>query len=218
MKDKRLPRGALIRMALEAAAIVFAVLLALWVDQMVKAREERALARSVLEDFQAEITDNREVVARRAAYHLESLGVLDSLLAAERAGQNVDLTRPPLRRGFGFEPIMDTMWETAALTDVLSLLDFSTVSPIARVYQTQRTIADIERILLGGVIRPETFSGGDAMPTLFFARAILGDLTNIERDLDGFYGEALDTIAAELGGDLPIAESSDSISARSGPE
>lgn len=198
MSEKKMG-GTILKGLIEIVAIVFGVLLALWVDQAAQAREDRAQAREVLGDFRAQILQNREIVVRRAEYHERALGVLDSLLVVARSGGEVDLSRPPLERGFGFEPIADTVWETASVTDALTLLDFATVRPIGRAYQTQEVIEEFERILLAGVVRPETFAGGDPAPTLFFMRVVLGDMASVESSLQGLYDEALESIRTVLG-------------------
>ena len=155
---RRLPIG---RLLLESFLIVFAVLLALAVDEWRETRRQRALVRAVLESVRIELDRNRQILEARLPYH-ESLRQ-----GFETAGERffveegdrfrlADPDRIPGRadigmkgeRGLALSPdLADTAWRTASSSGVLTSLDYDMFYGLSVAYTTLGELRRTEEAL-----------------------------------------------------------------------
>lgn len=120
--------------ALEASMIVFAVIIALTVDQYWESREEVGLAETAIESIRQEILRNQEQLADNRDGNRESARATQAQLRAIRNG---DLNAPTPDVDYSFSLVGDDAWETARVTRAIHFMDFALVTQISQVYRIQ---------------------------------------------------------------------------------
>lgn len=141
---RNLLRARGLELILEAIFIVFAVLVALAVDEWNEGREFREQAEIARTAVISELEGNREELEQSAPTVQAMLdGVTDVVLRLQ-AGEEVtsaDLSGE-------LPDFSDAAWETARTTGVLARMDYEWVLRTARVYETQALTLDLQRDLL----------------------------------------------------------------------
>ncbi|MGD2070810.1 MAG: hypothetical protein PVI57_19215 [Gemmatimonadota bacterium] len=136
MSERRM-RPWLARAVAEAALVVFAVLLALAVDEW---REDRAMARlaeRTTESVAGEIRRNRAELVEEQAAGTGSpavLAALDSAIATIRDGGEPK----SISANWNVSLLSSAAWETAQLTRATQHMDLDRVIQLAEVYELQR--------------------------------------------------------------------------------
>lgn len=147
--------GSLIRargpeLFLEALFVVFAVLVALAVDEWNESRELRSQADLARAAVVSELESNREELAAGRESVLEMLGAVGKVVESLRKGEEGP------REGVSgvFPDFSDAAWETARVTGAVARMDYDWVLTAARVYEAQELTLDLqqEAIVLFGEI------------------------------------------------------------------
>jgi hypothetical protein len=132
------------RVLLEVASVVFAVLVALAVDEWNEDRELREQASRARASVIAELEGN---LAELEAGTVSSRAMADSasaVLSRIRSGEEVGSVGVQ-----GSLPdFSDAAWETARVTGIVSHMDYDWVLQTARVYETQDITQELQRDLL----------------------------------------------------------------------
>lgn len=131
-------RHRLAKAMLEAVLIVFAVLVALAVDEYWEQREERQLAETAVERITSELLENRaELLAGRG-----SNGGLESDLATAVA--EASSGEPLTISSVNYEVALvgSSAWETAMATRAIHFMDFDLAAGISRAYRVQELFSD----------------------------------------------------------------------------
>jgi hypothetical protein len=174
-------------LAVEAASVVFAVLLALGVDSWQERRQENRRAQHARESILAEIETNREQVSTAIAEGdslRRSIALVMARIAESDSG-TVDL---------GFElPILSTAaWTTAQTTGALQPLPFDWLLRVAQIYETQAVYARSSTELLDrfgdAITRLESGEGPSALTGM---RSWLNIGTNVATSLLDAYDSLL---------------------------
>jgi hypothetical protein len=134
------PRRRVAQALLEAVLIVFAVLVALGVDEYWETREEQQLAATAVERVDAELRGNRaELLVGRES----NRALLDSL---GKAVIRLSSGEPLGISGVNYEVALvgADAWETAQVTRAVHFMDFDVTTRISRVYRVQRLFADLQ--------------------------------------------------------------------------
>lgn len=122
----------------EAVLIVFAVLVALAVDEYWEQREERQLAETAVERITSELLQNRaELLNARA---LNSGLEADLTTAVEEASAGEPLTISSVN--YEVALVGADAWETAIATRAIHFMDFDLAAGISRAYRVQELFAD----------------------------------------------------------------------------
>ena len=126
-------RAKIPELILEAAMVVFAVVVALGVDEWRENRENAELADRALAGIRAEIQDNREELAGSAAANRT---VRDLVLEAAR-----DTVLPDtFSVNFEYGLISSSAWETAQVTRATQFIPLHQVHPLAKLYGVQELL------------------------------------------------------------------------------
>lgn len=136
---------------LEAVLIIFAVLVALAVDEWNDGRELRTQVERAGAAVEAEIRANRDELHSsgptvQALHDSVAAGV-----ARLRGGGRIESTH----LGAELPEFSNAAWETARVTGVVAHMDYPRVLEVARLYQTQELAAEArDRLLatLGGLV------------------------------------------------------------------
>lgn len=172
----------------QIVTIMAGILIALWVDNVVEARRERALVR-----------DAHAAIAREIADNLKALNDgLPSLDEHERGLRNaMQFTEDLLKRGktdiknLDFNLKMPTLnrasWQSAERTGALGYMDFADVKTYAEIYDLQELVAENQRQQVARV--------ADVMARLFAGEG--GDPLKMRPpELEAFRGRLMDALGA----------------------
>lgn len=171
----------------EAAMIVFAVLVALAVDEWNEGRERDIQVDRARAAIEAEMRANQQELAvgmeSMRAMHGALAGMLDRLRSGERA---IEWTI-----GAELPDFSDAAWETARVTGVVAHMDYEWVLRTARVYETQELARslqnDLVAILAPTVARePDVERVADLQGQAFIVLQLYG---NLERKLAEALGD-----------------------------
>lgn len=121
------------RVIFEAGAIVFAVLLALWVEDWWAELERQERADLHLERIRAEIADNRDSLISVIEEHQGYIAGLEAAL--EDDDIRLERIGDFLRAEAG--AVSGAAWQTAQLSQSVGNMPFETVSDLAGLYDTQ---------------------------------------------------------------------------------
>ncbi len=135
-------RGA--ELILEATLIVFAVLVALAVDEWNEGREFRELADIARTAVLAELTGNQAELEKSAPTVQAILDEVTDVVQRLEAGEVVT----EARLSGELPDFSDAAWETARATGSMARMDYEWVLRTARVYETQELTLDLQRDLL----------------------------------------------------------------------
>lgn len=188
MADRPTLRSRLGPLALEAAMVVFAVLVALAVDEWRADRELTDQVRRARTAIEAELRANRDELERSLPTILTAYDEVGTLADRLRSGGD-----PPTWALQALLPdFSDAAWETARSTGVMAHMDYSWVLATARVYETQSLARLTQNELLGAL--------GTAVvrePELERVLDLQGHLFMVLQMYDGLetkYEEALDSV------------------------
>lgn len=136
-------------LALEAVMVVFAVLVALAVDEWRQEGELEARVERARSAVLAELTSNRdELRVGMASVDAMYEGVIEML---DRLDAGEALTQGSL--GAELPDFSDAAWETARVTGVVAYMDYALVLQTARVYETQDQTVDLQNLVILSVGR-----------------------------------------------------------------
>jgi hypothetical protein len=175
-------------MALEAVSVVFAVLIALGVDEWREDRANAQLAAQAIESIVTEIRGNQE-----------------EFTGANEANQAV-ITRlreaaadPDLREfgvQFEYSLLSEAAWQTAQMTRAATFIEYETVQRIARLYDLQTLFNEGQNGVLEFIsgLGELVSTDPDRLPVLMLGRL------QVVMELGEGLTEAYDSVLSELGG------------------
>ncbi|SDD34304.1 MULTISPECIES: hypothetical protein [Kordiimonas] len=137
--------------ALEITGIVFAVLLALWLESWRDDMELQQRADVALSRIQLEVETNRREVRASIA---ENNANIAAITAALKNNTGADENRPPLIDRIGphlaisSSSLSDSAWTSAKMTEVLGRMPADHVARLAGVYDTQSYYRDYARFFM----------------------------------------------------------------------
>lgn len=135
MELKKIPFTHLL---VEMFSVVFAVLLALGVNEWRTNKNNEDLGAAAFENVVKEVERNRSKLDTLLVNHKEILVEIDSVISKLKRNSN--------EISFGqinFETPSSTAWEAAKLTSAINYLDYSQVEKLTAVYSTQKVYSDV---------------------------------------------------------------------------
>lgn len=131
-------RPPLTSILIEMFSVVFAVLLALGVNEWRSSKANEELGIAAYEKVTKEIKNNQKKMGGIIKNHNQTLADIDSVISRLRQNRT-DIN-------FGqilFETPSSTAWETAKLTNAMNYLEYDKVEKITGVYSTQKIYTDV---------------------------------------------------------------------------
>ncbi|NVJ98369.1 MAG: hypothetical protein HWE25_09465 [Alphaproteobacteria bacterium] len=130
--------------SVEIAGIVFAVLLALWLEAWRDDMELQDRADEALERVHAEISQNRIDMIDSNKLNLRNLEALRKAMREE--GSTIDTLGPYLH--ISSASLSDSSWTSAKMTEVLGKMPMETIGELAALYETQQYFTEYARFLM----------------------------------------------------------------------
>jgi len=124
----------------ESLLIIFSVLLALFLTEMINKIHESSETKQLLQDIRSELIKNKALVQEQYIYHQHVLKNIDSALADPRFQQqivsnsefHIQLLAP---HGLRYRYLSDIAWQVAKLHDIASKIDLEDISLLTYIYQ-----------------------------------------------------------------------------------
>jgi hypothetical protein len=127
-------RDYLIRISIEMFSVVFAVILALLIDEWRSNKTNHRLAETAYTNIKTELTANQKALTSMLVSHDSLLAILDSILVKiEKKGSSAYFTL----NGFRLELLSDAAWEATKNTSAINYMDFNDIMDISSVYDAQ---------------------------------------------------------------------------------
>ncbi len=191
----RRPLGPLL---LEVFFIVLGVMVALAANEW---RENRALDKrtdAALENIRLEILRNQQTLQQRLPYHEALRDSLDSYLPEIRntSFPNVSERRLGMQRGLYFLLVYDAAWQTALTSQVLSNVDYETLTVLSTIYQVQESLETVEERTTR-IISPNNLRKENLYYAFILFRPAIRDIVGLEQNLLSLYDEALQRLSPE---------------------
>jgi hypothetical protein len=152
-KAKHLPEVAMVRTMKEyigeSILIVFSVVLALLLTELLNSMHEKSRAAEILKQLREELIANKAVEEKQYAYHQQVLQNIDSALAhLEFAKQFIDSGKINLKvlapQGVMSGDLNDVSWKTAQQNNVFAKIDLDTYKLLTDIYEQQQRIGKTE--------------------------------------------------------------------------
>ena len=174
---------------LEMFSVVFAVLLALGVNEWRSGRSNEELGVAAYQQITREIKNNHKKISRIIENHNKILEDIDSVIV--RLKQNrTDIT-------FGqiiFETPSSTAWEAAKLTTAVNYLEYEKVEKITGVYSSQKAYSNVsDRVFQELVFFVPDKDPAKMIDQMRRQKVYLLNLISIENQLVEEYGNFLDS-------------------------
>ncbi len=129
------------KLAAEMAGIVFAVLLALWLEGWWAEAEQQAHADDMLERIFVEVSENREELLEAIAINTRNIETLNAYLEDKSMELKAIQSAVTISAG----STSDAAWSSAKMTQAVSRMPSEIVGDLAGLYDTQSYYADYTR-------------------------------------------------------------------------
>lgn len=175
---QRVPgRMALAGLVAQAVSVVFAVLVALAIDEAWESREDAQLGRDGVAAIRAEVRSNLEALEQRRPKTDSVLLQVDSAMRAIRAGAAADEMHVSI--DYPIALLSSAAWQTAQVTRAVNFMDIELVIRIAQAYDLQTFFLRNQERLTDMIADMSTSVGSDP-------ERMIGEVGNRYRLVTGF--------------------------------
>lgn len=176
---RKQPKALLLTLSLEVLSIVFGVLLALGANAWYQHVKEQQLVRSVLADIAVEVDYNAVELERVLSYHRMLADTLSRVLSV---GQVSSFDLRGIWRGAQVPSFQSAAYETAVVTEALSLMEFAVSSHLASLYKQQQSLERLfSRYLEAVLIDPLATDRMTHIVWMMSGDVVLGESALLER-------------------------------------
>lgn len=173
---------------IESFSVIFAVLLALFVNEWREDISDKRAAADALDKIVIEIKENKSNLENSIDVHKKTISDLKQLVKI--AGGNVP---DSIFQGYNFELMKKISWEAAVLTDVIHNLDFKLVSKLSGIYAEQDFYSSLINKMMDRIVFESKYSNNDELvSTLKNHQKYFSVLLEIEQQLIAKYTSFLE--------------------------
>ncbi len=192
-------KKALTRYALEAALIVFSVLLALFLDQVIEERRENRTIDEIVGHVAGEMQNNLDIINEWLPYHQEVAAKLDRHLASDElmtalladGGINYFDILP---RGVIQDFYSESSWQLAQQSEMTARLDFEVTNAMSKAYHSQAMVSATLQRMSDFFFDRATMDPEQLEHSLTILRNLMRELAGQEAVLRQLYEDALEEI------------------------
>ena len=192
------------RLAVEVVSVVFAVLVALAVDQWWEDRENQELADRMTEAIAREIGGNRaQLVSFGDSGDPDTIlsNLIDGVAALRTEEEPIDFAV-----NWDVTLLSSAAWETAQLTRATQFLDVEQVVDLAEVYEFQRFYLNRQEQLVDLISSVDSRAQSDPLAAFLELRSRFAITLSLRRTLATIYACTLDRLPEVEGLDRPVSE------------
>lgn len=180
--DRKIPW---IQLAIEAALVVFSVLLALGIKSYRESQVQEQLADRALHNLRYEIEENKKAIKEVISYHKN---MLDSLKSEN----------PPTGISIRSATIQNNAWQAVQSTGAVSYIDFSIIEIASSIEEKQRQYQSfVETTIQIGIDRTFNANELERERTVAGLRLIIHGLYSLESQLLTQYETALQRLESK---------------------
>jgi len=182
------------RVLFESALIVASILFALALDEWQEDREIEELVDRSVSSFDRELRRNQARIEAVQPYHEGLQKMLEGRIAeggidsAVEFRNILDALQPAV--------LLNSAWQTAVATGVLSRMDYELVAALSLTYSTQSRFDEVYRAGNDALLAPVNFTEARLDVSVYNAARFVADVTAAESELIAFYQQTLELMAA----------------------
>jgi hypothetical protein len=159
----------------ESLLIIFSVLLAIILTEVINNINERHHTSEVLKSLREELLENDSMEIVQYAYHLKVLNNIDSALShPEFSKQFINNGIIHLKAiapdGVIRNDLNDVAWQSAKQSNIVSKIDLATYSLLTNIYDNQARITNSEQLIGSVLLSRESRTDSDNRITLILMR------------------------------------------------
>ena len=186
----------LARYTLEATLIVFSVLLALFLDNVINDRREARIIDELVSHIADEMNSNLTIVNEWLPYHRAVIDELDRYLASDELQQSLLMADGInygrlMERGLIQDFYSISSWQLAQQTEVTSRIEFDVMYAISRAYLSQQSVNLTLQRFSDFFFARQTHDPDQLVNSLRILRNLLQELSGQQSVLQLNYREAL---------------------------
>ena len=186
---------------LEGAFIVVSVALGFAVSQFGEYRNERQLARQMLESIRSEVEFNQNALRPYVSFHKAWRDQLTKADSKSVTTNGLDFffgARPPMPDELRSNvPLLrHAAWDTATSTGALRLIDYDLAAGLSEIYSLQQYAATTFSSFFG---QSASYDPAAGVATARLAQTMMTELTWTEEHLMGLYGKQLPALRSASG-------------------
>jgi len=189
----------LVRYTLEAILIVFSVLLALFLDNVIGDRREARIIDELVSHIADEMKSNLTIVDEWLPYHRAVIDEVDRYLASDELQQSlltadgIDYGRL-MERGLIQDFYSNSSWQLAQQSELTSRIEFEVTYAISRAYLSQQNVNLTLQRFSDFVFERQTHDPDKLVNSLRILRNLLQELSGQQSVLQHNYREALQAV------------------------
>ena len=172
---------------IEIFSIVFAVLLALAVNEWRQARNDQKMVNAALIGIQGEIQQNKFFLENRLPYYLQMTTTIDSMLNAGHSRGNSAHDAIPGWKGLSPPLLQSSAYQATIATQAFATMDFETASSLSRLYAFQDLYYRLVDRLMAAALNGRLSDLGKV-------RSAFNELYSLGSELVGVYQQMLETM------------------------
>lgn len=178
----------------ESALIVASILFALALDEWQEDREIEELVNRSMASFERELKRNQARIEAVQPYHLGLHRMLENRIANDDIQSAVEFRN--ILDALQPAVLLNSAWQTAVATGVLSRMDYEVVAAVSLTYSTQNRFDEVYRAGNNALLAPVNFVGERLDVSVYNATRFIADVTAAESELIAFYQQTLELINA----------------------
>jgi hypothetical protein len=159
----------------ESMLIVFSVLLALILTEIINKIHENQQAKEIVKGLRAELSENERLETEQYAYHLQVLKNIDSALHytdyqkkfIDNGMIDFDIIAP---RGVLLHDLNDVAWQVAKQANIISKIGNTEYGVLTNIYDNQERFLNLEREIAAVILSRESRMAADNRITLILVR------------------------------------------------
>jgi len=178
----------------ESALIVASILFALALDEWQEDREIEELVHRAMASFERELARNQSRIEAVQPYHQGLQQMLENRISGEGIESAVEFRN--ILDALQPAVLLNSSWQTAVATGVLSRMDYEVVAAVSLTYSTQIRFDEVYRAGNNALLAPINFADGRLGVSVYNAARFVADITAAEGELVAYYQQTRELIDA----------------------
>lgn len=185
----KINRDYLIRISIEMFSVVFAVFLALLIDEWRSNKANQQLAEKAYTNIITELSTNKESLTATLVVHDSLLRIMDSaIIRIEKNDTNLSVSI----NGFNFGLLSDAAWEATKNTNAINFMDFDNIMDISSAYDVQKIYSkQMDGFLNDQLLGLGNDTQKDRISQLYLLQSYITRLNSIGHQLINIYEEVI---------------------------
>lgn len=191
----RINKEYLIKICIEIFSVVFAVLLALWVNDWKQNQQNERRVKQAKLNLQEEITLNKDRIENSIPRYNNYLEAIDSIIIQFESNRSLNNPDFP---DISFDIVTLAAWEAVKATDAINYMDFNHVLNYSSLYSVQEIyMKQVESYIYDKKLIKNTTNNKEALELLNYSKQILDQIKNTSEQLLNIYKDMIEYLYNE---------------------